>query len=496
MDGVQRLRLWRDPAAKRIDGTEPLALPALQTDIPARLDRLPWSRFHLLVVAALGITWILDGLEVTIVGSIGPALQRRSALGLSVADIGLAASVYLAGAVLGALLFGWLTDRVGRKRIFNVTLGLYILSVLATACSWDLGSFLLFRFLTGFGIGGEYAAINSAIDELIPARVRGRVDLLVNGSYWLGAALGAVASLVLVRGDGSFPGGWRYGFAIGGVLGLLVLALRRWVPESPRWLVTHGRGPEADATMDDIEARVRATVAAPLAAVSERLTVHPRRVFGFGLILRTMLGQYKLRSALALLMMAAQAFLYNAVFFTYGQVLTNDQGVAPQRVGLFVLPLALANVLGVVLLGPLFDTVGRRRMIFATYAASGLLIIGVAWLFAAGRLDATTQTIGWAAIFFFASPAASAAYLTASEIFPLETRAMAISVFYVLGTLIGGVGAPYLFGRLIEMGGRVPLSYGYLGAGGLMIAAALMAVRFGVDAEGKSLEQVAQPLSR
>ncbi len=490
MNGVQRLRLWRGP------GAEPLALPAVETDIPARLDRLPWSRFHLLVVAALGITWILDGLEVTIVGSIGPALQRRSALGLSVADIGLAASVYLAGAVLGALLFGWLTDRVGRKRIFNVTLGLYILSVLATACSWDLGSFLLFRFLTGFGIGGEYAAINSAIDELIPARVRGRVDLLVNGSYWLGAAAGAVASLVLVRGDGSFPGGWRYGFAIGGVLGLLVLALRRWVPESPRWLVTHGRGREAVATMDDIEARVRVTVAAPLAAVSERLTVHPRRVFGFGLILRTMLGQYKLRSALALLMMAAQAFLYNAVFFTYGQVLTNDQGVAPHRVGLFVLPLALANVLGVVLLGPLFDTVGRRRMIFATYAVSGLLIIGVAWLFAAGRLDATTQTIGWAAIFFFASPAASAAYLTASEIFPLETRAMAISVFYVLGTLIGGVGAPYLFGRLIEMGGRLPLSYGYLGAGGLMIAAALMALRFGIDAEGKSLEQVAQPLSR
>ena len=471
------------------------ALPAVRTDIPARLDRLPWSRFHLLVVAALGITWILDGLEVTIVGSIGPALQDPATLGLTIPEIGLAASLYVSGAVGGALLFGWLTDRVGRKRIFNVTLGLYIASVLATACSWSVGSFLLFRFMTGLGIGGEYAAINSAIDELIPARVRGRVDLLVNGSYWLGAAGGAVASLLLIRGDGSFPDGWRYGFAIGGVLGLLVLGLRRWVPESPRWLVTHGRNEEARDTIRSIETRVVATTAAPLPEAEGTLTVHPRRVFGFGLIFGAMLGRYKLRSVLALLMMAAQAFLYNAVFFTYGQVLTVDQGVAPHRVGLFILPLALANVVGVVLLGPLFDTVGRRRMIFATYATSGALIIAVAFLFAAGLLTATTQTIGWAAIFFFASPAASAAYLTASEIFPLETRAMAISVFYVLGTLIGGAGAPFLFGRLIAAGGRAPLSYGYGGAGLLMIAAALMALRFGVDAEGKSLEQVAQPLS-
>ena len=472
-----------------------LGLAAIRTDIPARLDRLPWSRFHLLVVAALGITWILDGLEVTIVGSIGPALQRRSALGLSVSDIGAAASVYLVGAVLGALLFGWLTDRLGRRRIFNLTLGLYILSVLATACSWDLRSFLLFRFLTGLGIGGEYAAINSAIDELIPARVRGRVDLLVNGSYWLGAAGGAVASLLLVHGNGSLPNGWRYGFGIGGVLGLLVLLLRRWVPESPRWLITHGHQQKAEATMRDIEARVAVTATVPTAVPGDGLVVHPRRVFGLRLILRAMGGDYKLRSALALLMMAAQAFLYNAVFFTYGQVLTHEQGVAPQRVGLFILPLAVSNVLGVLLLGPLFDTVGRRRMIFATYGASGLLIAVVAWLFAAGEMTALTQTVGWIVIFFFASPAASAAYLTASEIFPLETRAMAISVFYVLGTLIGGVGAPYLFGRLIEMGGRLPLACGYLVAAGLMIAAALMALRFGVDAEGRSLEQVAQPLS-
>ena len=478
-----------------LDSVRPGALPPIITDIPARLDRLPWCRFHLLVVAALGITWILDGLEVTIVGSIGPAMQDKRALGLSISDVGLAATLYLAGAVFGALLFGWLTDRVGRKRIFSLTLGIYIVSVLLTACSWNVWSFVLFRFLTGIGIGGEYAAINSAIDELIPARLRGRIDLMVNGSFWLGAAAGAAASLLLIHGDGSFPGGWRVGFAIGGVLGLVVLLMRRWVPESPRWLVTHGHHEAAKATTGAIEERVEEAMGGPLEPVHETLTVHPRRVFGFGLIWNAMIGQYKMRSALALLMMVAQAFLYNAVFFTYGQVLTHDEGVAPYRVGLFILPLAFGNVLGPLLLGSLFDTIGRRRMIFATYGVSGLLMIVVAVLFAGGHLTAVTQTIGWVAIFFFASPAASAAYLTASEIFPLETRAMAISVFYVLGTLIGGVGAPYLFGNLIEMGGRLPLALGYGAAAFLMIAAGLMALKFGVDAEGKSLEQVAQPLS-
>jgi MFS family permease len=356
-------------------------------------------------------------------------------------------------------------------------------------------SFVLFRFATGIGIGGEYAAINSAIDELIPARLRGRVDLMVNGSFWLGAAAGAAASMLLIHGDGSFPGGWRFGFAIGGVLGFVVLLMRRWVPESPRWLVTHGRNEEARATTGAIEERVEEATGDLLAPVHETLTVHPRHVFGFGLIWHAMIGEYKIRSALALLMMAAQAFLYNAVFFTYGQVLTHDEGVEPYRVGLFILPLALGNVLGPLLLGSLFDTIGRRRMIFATYGVSGILMIVVAVLFAGGHLTAVTQTIGWVAIFFFASPAASAAYLTASEIFPLETRAMAISVFYVLGTLIGGVGAPYLFGNLIEMGGRLPLALGYGAAAFLMIAAGLMALKFGVDAEGKSLEQVARPLS-
>jgi len=399
------------------------------------------------------------------------------------------------GAVGGAVLFGWLTDRLGRRAIFNLTLGIYIVGVLLTACSWNMWSFVFFRFVTGLGIGGEYAAINSAIDELIPARVRGRVDLIVNGSYWIGAAAGAVGSMALVTDNGSFPGGWRLGFAIGGVLAMVVLLFRRWIPESPRWLVTHGRHEEAHEVCSEIEERVEDHVGRRLEPVEELLTVHPRRVFGFRMIQKAMIGHYKLRSILALVLMAAQAFLYNAVFFTYGQVLTRFEHVTPHQVGAFILPLAISNFLGPLLLGHLFDTVGRRRMIFLTYAVSGVLMIGVAIAFAGGHLTAMTQTAGWVAIFFFASPAASAAYLTASEIFPLETRAMAISLFYVLGTLVGGVGAPFLFGILIDMGGRMPLTAGYVGAALLMIAAAFTALAFGIDAEGKSLEKIARPLS-
>jgi MFS family permease len=490
---------WRGLRHDRVRSAMMAMLPTIITNIPARLDRLPWSRFHVLVIIGLGITWILDGLEVTIVGSIGPALQNPLSLGMSVRDVGMAASFYLAGAVGGALLFGWLTDRVGRKRIFSLTLGLYILAVLATACAWDRWSFVSFRFLTGMAIGGEYAAINSAIDELVPARLRGRIDLMVNGSFWLGAAAGAGLSMLMMGGPalGTFglAHGWRFGFLVGGILGFGVLILRHWVPESPRWLLTHGHHAEAETVMYDIERRCTDGHPAELPHVTETLTVHPRRVFGFAMINRAMMGQYKVRSALALLMMVAQAFLYNAVFFTYGQVLTVDESVSPDNVGRYILPLAIGNLIGPLLLGGLFDTIGRRRMIFLTYGISGLLMIAVAGLFAGGHLTATTQTIGWVAIFFFASPAASAAYLTASEIFPLETRAMAISLFYVLGTLIGGVGAPYLFGVLIDMGGRLPLAYGYLGAAALMIAAGLMALKFGVDAEGKSLESIAAPLS-
>ena len=471
-------------------------MQALQTDIPARLDRLPWSRFHVLVVIALGVTWVLDGLEVTIVGSIGPVLQDRRTLGLGAADIGSLASCYVGGAVLGALLFGWLTDRLGRRFIFNVTLGVYVVGVLLSACAWDFWSLAAFRIVTGLGIGGEYAAINSAIDELIPARLRGRVDLMVNGTYWAGAAIGAAASIPLL--SGAFVGldlGWRLGFGIGGVLGLGVLLLRHWVPESPRWLVTHGRGAEADATMADIEARVSAHSGPLPPASGESLTVHPSRSFGFGVVLGAMLGRYRLRSLLALVLMTAQAFLFNAVFFTYGLVLQHFYHVPDARIGLYILPLAAGNFAGPMLLGHLFDSVGRRRMIAGTYALSGVLLTLTAVLFGMGVLDATTQTACWVAVFFVASAAASSAYLTASEIFPLETRALAIAMFYALGTAAGGVAAPWILGTLIGTGSAWSVSYGYLVAAGLMALGAVTEAFLGIDAEGKSLESIAEPLS-
>jgi MFS family permease len=468
---------------------------AIQTDIPARLDRLPWSRFHLLLIVALGVTWVLDGLEVTLVGSIGPILQNKRALGLTPQDIGAVASAYVAGAVIGALVFGWLTDRFGRRLIFNITLAIYVLGVLATACSWNAWSFGAFRVLTGLGIGGEYAAINSAIDELIPARLRGRIDLIVNGSYWGGAAIGAAASLLLLSGTLVAPDlGWRFGFAIGGVLGLAILVLRRFVPESPRWLITHGRIAEAEKTVADVERHVRDSGGGTIPPAHGTLTVHPRKVFGFGIIFKAMLGKYRARAFLVLILMVAQAFLFNAVFFTYGLVLTKAYRIPGASVGAYILPLALGNLFGPIVLGHFFDTVGRRRMIAGTYGLSGLLLAGTAWGFHAGLFTATTQTAAWIAIFFVASAAASAAYLTASEIFPLETRAMAIALFYALGTLIGGVAAPWVFGWLIGAGVHA-VAWGYAAAAALMLVAAVTEAYLGVDAEGKSLESIAEPLS-
>ncbi len=468
----------------------------VRTDIPARLDRLPWSRFHLLVVTALGVTWILDGLEVTIVGALGPVLQDHATLGLSARDVGAVASFYVTGAVIGAVAFGWVTDRFGRRLVFFATLGLYLVGVLLSACSWNFWSFALFRMLTGLGIGGEYAAINSAIDELIPAKLRGRVDLLVNGSFWLGAAAGAAASPLLLNPH-LLPVnlGWRLGFAIGGVLGLSVLLLRSIVPESPRWLVTHGRIEEAERTVAEVERRVEQDTGRLLAPPEGTLEVHPRKAFGFGVIVQAMLGPYRGRSVLALSLMVAQAFLYNAVFFTYGVVLTRFEHVDARSVGLYLLPLAGGNVLGPLLLGHLFDTVGRRKMIAGTFALSGVLLAATAVLFGEGLLTAASQTACWIVIFFFASAAASSAYLTASEIFPLETRALAIASFYALGTLIGGAASPLLFGALIATGSAWALSGGYGVAAVLMLAAAVAEWVLGVDAEGKSLESIAAPLS-
>jgi MFS family permease len=469
---------------------------AIRTDIPMRLDRLPWSRFHLLVVIALGVTWILDGLEVTIVGAIGPVLENKQTLALSATEVGNAASSYVIGAVIGAVLFGWLTDRFGRRFVFYVTLMVYLAGVFLTAISWNFMSFAMFRAITGLGIGGEYAAINSAIDELIPARYRGRIDLIVNGSFWLGAAAGSLASLVFLDPRVIATDlGWRFGFAVGGVLGLGILFMRRHVPESPRWLVTHGYRQEADATIGDIERRVRESGTGPLPTANGQLEIHPRKSFGFSLIFRSMLGKYRSRSALALILMVAQAFLYNAVFFSYGLLLTKFHNVSENGTGLYLLPLTVSNFLGPVLLGSLFDTVGRRTMIAGTYALGGILLIATAIGFGLDLFSAWTQTLAWMLIFFFASAAASSAYLTASEIFPLETRALAIATFYALGTVIGGAAAPTLFGYLIGTGSQWALAGGYVFAAVLMLASALAEVRLGVDAEGQSLEAIAGPLS-
>jgi MFS family permease len=469
----------------------------IETDVPARMDRLPFSRFHMLVITALGITWVLDGLEVTIVGSVGPALQDKDTLALDATAVGMVASCYIVGAVSGALIFGWLTDRFGRRAIFNVTLGIYLVGVLLTALAWNGWSFGLFRLLTGIGIGGEYASVNSAIDELIPARLRGRIDMTVNGSYWFGAAVGAGASLLLL--SGSLVGidlGWRIGFGIGGVLGLAVIFLRRFVPESPRWLITHGRDRQATETLQQIEAQIEKHEGHGLPpADGKKLKVHPQPHFGLKPILQAMIGKYRARSALALILMIAQAFLFNAAFFTYGLVLARFYHVPETRTGLYILPLAAGNFLGPLIIGPLFDSIGRRRMIVATYGLSGILLVAVAILFGMGLFSAWTQTIAWMLIFFVASSAASSAYMTASEIFPLETRSLAIAVFYAAGTAIGGALAPSLFGHLIATGRPWMLAGGYIAAAVLMLIGAGTEAKLGIDAEGKSLESVAAPLS-
>jgi MFS family permease len=468
----------------------------IETDIPARMDRLPWGRWHWRVVIALGITWIIDGLEVTLVGAIGGVLGEKQTLHFSESEIGLLGTAYLVGAVLGALVFGYLTDKLGRKKLFTVTLGIYLISAFCTSFSWNFWSFAVFRFFTGAGIGGEYSAINSAIDEMIPARVRGRVDLAINGSYWIGAAVGSLATLVLL--DPRYfavDHGWRFGFGIGALLGLIVIFYRNHVPESPRWLITHGHEVEAKQVVEEIEQQFKAD-GAKLEAVHQTIKLQPRNDVGFLMIARTMLRTYPGRSFLGLTLMVSQAFLYNAIFFTYALVLTRFYHVPSDRTGLYLLPFAVGNFFGPVLLGRLFDTVGRKPMIAATYSISAILLAVTGWLFAHGSLSATSQTALWAVIFFFASAASSSAYLTVSEVFPLEIRGMAIALFYAVGTTVGGTTAPWIFGRLIESGDRYQLFYGYLFAAGLLASAVVVTLIFGVKAEGASLESVADPLSK
>jgi MFS family permease len=469
----------------------------IETNAPARLDRLPWSRFHWLVVAALGVTWILDGLEVTLVGALAPAITDPRSLGFTAGQMGLTASAYLAGAVLGALVFGRLTDAVGRKPMFGVTVGLYLLATLATGLSWNFSSFVVFRFLTGAGIGGEYGAINTAIQELIPARRRGVTDLSINGSYWVGAALGALGSAVLLD-PRLLPVdlGWRFGFGLGGVLALAVLLVRRFLPESPRWLMTHGRADEAARVVDDIEDRVRQAghpVEDPGTAATLRL--RPGRHGGWITVLGVLVRTYPRRTFVGLVLMASQAFCYNAIFFTYALILSRFYDVPAAQVGWFLLPFAVGNFLGPLLLGRLFDSVGRRIMIASTYGLAGVLLAVTGWLFAQGLLGPVTQTAAWTAIFFFASAAASAAYLTVGESFPLEIRAVAISLFYAFGTALGGVAGPAVFGALIAEGSRLHILWGYLAGAGAMILAAVVQGWLGLDAEGKPLEDVAAPLS-
>ncbi len=490
--------------AARVGGTAPFARDTGLTSagtvrslVPARLDRLPWTRFHWLVVVGLGVSWVLDGLEIQIVSQAG----YQDALGLTNGQVGAVGSVYLAGQVVGALFFGRITDRFGRRRMFVFTLALYLIASGLAGLAWSLWPLLVMRFIAGMGIGGEYTAINSAIDELIPSHYRGRVDIAINGTYWGGAALGAAANLYFLSDSVPSNLGWRLGFFIGPVIGLVIIFLRRTIPESPRWLMTHGREEEAERIVDEIEARVEAT-GARLDPVpdSKALEVTPTDRVSYTRMARIFFGQYPRRSFLGFSMMVTQAFLYNAIFFTYALVLQHFYGVSKDATSYYFFPFAIGNLLGPLLIGHLFDTVGRRKMIMLTYTVSGALLLVSAWCFSAGLLNATTQTAFWCVIFFLASAGASSAYLTVSEIFPLELRGQAISFFFAISQGAGGVVAPFLFGHLI--GGqnnpnpdRGPLSWGYAIGGVVMIVGGLIAWYFGVNAERKSLEDIADPLS-
>ncbi|QIK67093.1 MFS transporter [Nocardioides sp. HDW12B] len=469
----------------------------ITTDIPARMDRLPWARWHWLVVIGLGTVWILDGLEVTIVGSMSEALKPEgTGLGLSSSDIGLAGAIYVAGACLGALFFGQLTDRLGRKKLFLWSLGIYTVATVLTAFSMTPLWYFAARFLTGAGIGGEYAAINSAIDELIPAKYRGRVDVAINGSFWIGAAGGSLLTIPLLDPTLVDPAwGWRLAFGLGAILAVGILVVRRNVPESPRWLFIHGREDEAERIVKDIEHKVGTESGHHLPDVSETITIRQRRTISLVEIARTVFTLYPRRTILCFSLFVGQAFLYNAFFFTYGDTLTTFLGVG--QTGWYLAIFAASNFAGALLLSQLFDTVGRVTMISGTYLVSGVLL-AIAGL-VLGDLSATTLTLFGAVIFFFASAGASAAYLTASEVFPMETRALCIAFFYAIGTAAGGIAGPLLFGRLIEAASAdkdiTQIAIGYFIGAALMIAGGIVAAFLGVKAEGQSLESIAQPLT-
>ena len=472
-------------------------LRTIETDIPARMDRLPWSSWHWMVILGLGTVWILDGLAVTIIGAIGPRLTEEGAgLELSAAQVGAAGSAYIVGACLGALYFGRLADRIGRKRLFIITIAVFLAGSVLTAFSMNAVWFLICRFITGAGVGGEYAAIHSAIDELIPARVRGWVDLVIGGSFWIGTILGSLASVILLNEDiFARDVGWRFAFGLAAILGFAILLVRRNVPESPRWLFIHGREQEAERITRDIERQIVDQTGQTLDPPHRTIRVKQRGPMGIGEIASVVFKLYPKRTFVGLSLFTGQAFLYNAIFFTYALVLTEIYGVSSANVGWYLIPFAIGNFMGPLLLGRFFDTVGRKPMIAGTYILSGVLLIITGFLFNAGTLDATTQTVAWCIIFFFASAGASAAYLTVSEIFPMETRAMAIAFFYAFGTVVGGVGGPLLFGALIESGEESNILIGYLIGAALMIFAGIVQAIMGVEAAQRDLEDIAPPLS-
>jgi MFS family permease len=478
----------------------PLAASAakITTNIPFRLDRLPWARWHWLIVIGLGITWILDGLEVTIVGSISPTLASSQGLNLTPTQVGLAATTYLVGACIGAIAFGVLTDKFGRKKLFLITLSWYLVSTVLTALSPNFAFFAIFRALAGMGIGGEYSAVNSAIDELIPARRRGIADIAINGSWWLGTLLGSLLSIPLLNGTLIPPSlGWRLAFGLGAILAVSVLFVRAWIPESPRWLLIHGHKDEAERIVGQIEREIERETGRPLPKPpNKRITLDLSRHRGMLPAIETMFRTYRRRTILVLTLMITQAFLYNAVFFTQGLTLSTFFHVAPGNVGAYTIPFAIGNFLGALLLGHFFDTVGRRAMIAGCYLVSGILMIASTILFLRGGLNAATLTAWWSVMFFFASAGASAAYLTVSEIFPLETRATAIAFVYAVGTLVGGAIAPPIYGHLIGTKDPHMIALGWLTGAALMIVGGIVEIVLGVDAENKPLEDVAAPLTQ
>jgi MFS family permease len=472
-------------------------LRTIETDVPARIDRLPWSHWHWMVVGGLGTVWILDGLAVTIVGAIGGRLTENGAgLELTASQIGAAGSAYILGACLGALYFGRLADKIGRKKLFMLTLGIFLAGSVLTAFSMNFAWFIACRVITGAGVGGEYSAIHSAVDELIPARVRGWVDLVIGGSFWIGTILGSLASLLLLNEDLFAKNvGWRLAFGLAAIMAVGILLVRRNVPESPRWLFLHGHEQEAERVTSDIERQIVARTGQELIAPRKTIRVKQRGPMGIGEIANVVFKLYPKRTFVGLALFTGQAFLYNAIFFTYALVLTTIYGVSSSSVGLYLLPFAVGNFLGPLLLGRFFDTVGRKPMIAGTYILSGILLVITGIMFKNGTLTATSQTVAWCIIFFFASAGASAAYLTVSEIFPMETRAMAIAFFYATGTIVGGFGGPLLFGALIQSGKPSQIFIGYVVGAVVMIVGGIIQATMGVESAQRDLEEIAPPLS-